>query len=146
MIQYNPDTGEFTKNGKPTGTHDTKGYGLVSYDGKQWKAHRLAFVLMGEQLPDYVDHVNGDRSDNRWENLRPATMTENNRNAKMRRDNSTGVKGVTRDKNGKYRCQIQVNGKCKTLGRFDDLELAQLVVEEARSKYHGNFSNNGNNK
>jgi hypothetical protein len=88
-----------------------------------------------------VDHINGIQTDNRIENLRPATYLENNRNARIRKDNSSGCKNVSwRSDRKKWSVAIKINGKRKNLGCFVDLELADLVAHEARDLYHKDFA------
>jgi hypothetical protein len=73
--------------------------------------------------------------------LRPATYPENNRNARIRKDNSSGCKNVCwRKDRKKWVVGIRINGKRINFGFFDDLELADLVAHEARDKYHKDFA------
>lgn len=91
-----------------------------------------------------TDHINNKTDDNRIENMRLATVSENNQNARMRKDNTSGVKGVSWNKRDKvYAVAISVNGKRKIVGTFVDFELAELVANEARDKFHGKFANYG---
>lgn len=91
-----------------------------------------------------IDHINNKTYDNRIENMRLATVSENNQNALMRKDNTSGVKGVSWNKRDKvYAVAISINGKRKMFGTFVDFELAELVVNEARDKFHGKFANYG---
>lgn len=92
-------------------------------------------------LPDVIDHIDGDILNNKIENLRPATHTQNMRNTKLSSRNNSGVKGVNWDKkSNKWRVHISVDGKTKTFGRFKDMELAELIAIEARDKYYGEFA------
>src|SRR5690349_20811660 len=71
------------------------GYVIIGIDGRQYRAHRLAwFYVTGEWPPDEIDHINGNRADNRWANLRPATVAENQRNRAKSKRNTSGYKGV----------------------------------------------------
>jgi len=95
-------------------------------------------------MPEYVDHINNNRCDNRWSNLRGVDRAGNAMNALMRKDNKSGVKGVSwKKKNSKWVVQASINGRVRHIGLFDDLELAELVAIEAREKYHGEFANHG---
>lgn len=145
LLEYIPDTGEFfwkkryhkSLVGTKAGCKTNNGYITISVDGKFFLAHRLAFLWMTGEIPEYTDHRNNDKSDNRWANLRPATMQENNQNRSIQKRNTSGVKNVSFNKaSGKWRVSI---GR-KEIGRFDDLELAELVAIEAREKYHGEFA------
>ena len=92
-------------------------------------------------LPKYIDHVDGDSVNNRIENLREATNQQNAYNQKLRKNSTSGVKGVNWDKDtNKWRVRIQINGKHTHIGSFEDLMLAELVAVEARDKYHKEFA------
>lgn len=152
LLNYNPDTGIFTYNkprnkctkGKIAGTRHVNGYTHIQLNGKIYKAHRLAWLYVYGYFPECIDHINCDKDDNRIENLREATITQNNHNVKLSKNNTSGIKGVCWHKKAKKWCAtIGVYGKTIYLGLFDDLELAELVINEARLKYHGEFVNNG---
>lgn len=92
-----------------------------------------------------LDHINGVLTDNRIENLRPATVVQNQRNAIKRKDNTSGVKNVSWHKGAKkWGVQMCVNKRIKHLGYYADLELAELVAKEARAKFHLDFACDGN--
>jgi hypothetical protein len=111
----------------------------ISVNKKRYLASRVIFLHQKGYLPAMVDHINGIKTDNRIENLRPATSLTNNQNAKIRKDNKSGIKGVSLKK-GKWYVQLRINGLKKSFGYFKDLELADLVAQEARDKYHGEFA------
>jgi len=116
------------------------GYRQIALNNKTYKAHRLVFLFMTGNIPNYVDHINGNRDDNRWENLRACTSQENNRNKRLTTC-LTGIKGVTKRKDtGAYQVQIRANNKKLYLGCYYDLELAELIAQEAREHYHGEFA------
>ena len=98
-------------------------------------------IIMGELDGKEVDHINGNKHDNRRENLRLCNRTENNRNKGKLSTNTSGFKGVSWHKSkGKWRAVIQVGeGKQKHLGYFDDPETAYQSYCQAATKYHGNF-------
>ena len=119
-------------------------YWRVVVQGKMYLKHRLVFLYHHGNLPKYVDHVNGNREDNRVENLRLATQAENARNAKIPRHNTSGVKGVCKPKKDKnWTCSLRTNKKLKTVGGFKDKELAQEFMELWREMAHGQFANHG---
>jgi hypothetical protein len=92
----------------------------------------------------FIDHIDGDRANNKIENLRLCDKTQNARNRKRCKRNTTGVKGVRiRSDSGKYEARICAGTKRIVLGSFDNLELAELVMFMAREKYHGAFANHG---
>ena len=109
--------------------------------GKHQLIHRLIFLHQHGHLPKIVDHINGNSLDNRIENLRAATVSENMLNQKIRSDNKSGCKNVAWSSlHQQWRVRMLVNGKNRSLGTFDDLEFADLVAQEARSKFHGAFA------
>jgi len=140
LINYNPETGEFSGCTLYT---TNKEYKALRIKGKHWLAHRLAFKLMGLEVPPQVDHINGNRQDNRWCNLRPADAKINGRNCKTPERNTSGIMGVTWDKQtNKWKAQITVNGKNINLGRFTDINEAAKVRKKA-DKLYGFHSNHG---
>ena len=99
--------------------------------------HRL---LTG--VPDgvLVDHKSGDGLDNRRDNIRPATKTQNNQNQRMSRRNTSGIKGVAWDcSKQKWQVGIGVKGQRKHLGRFSNIEDAAAAYENGSKKFHGEF-------
>ena len=113
------------------------GYVIIRVDGKLYRAHRLAFLYMDGGLPELdVDHIDGCKINNQFSNLRNATRSQNLGNSKVR----SQCKNIyTRTGLKKYRVRIQ--GKC--FGAYEDLELAELVANEARAKIYGEFANDG---
>jgi hypothetical protein len=130
--------------GSKAGTLDKDGYVCIKIDKKIYKSHRLIYLYHHGNLPTFIDHIDSNKSNNKIENLRSATNSENVKNAKLRKDNSSGIKGVNWHKvTKKWAVQISVNGQKKHIGIFDDLELASLVAQEARNKFHKEFANHG---
>lgn len=150
VLSYSPDTGEFTwlvfrggtsRPGSRAGVLNGNGYRRVNVDGVKYYEHRLAWLYMTGAWPkNQIDHINGNRGDNRFGNLREATPHENARNTTIRRHNTSGVLGVTFDKaRGKWKAQITFCGKPICIGRFDDKEAAGKAYEDAKSRLHGTF-------
>lgn len=131
--------------GTVAGYRNTKdSYWRVVVQGKMYLKHRLVFLYHHGNLPKYVDHINGNREDNRIENLRLATQAENARNAKLPRHNTSGIKGVSRAKKDRnWTCSLRTNKKLKTVGGFETKELAQEFMELWRETAHGQFANHG---
>ena len=134
-----------TNIGDEAGTfRETDGYRQVMIDYKLHRTHRLVFLYHHGYLPHKIDHIDNDPTNNKIENLRPVTTSENGYNSKLKSTNTSGVKGVTWDKNKKsWLTRINVGTKCLHLGRFKDFELAELVATMAREKYHGVYANHG---
>ena len=122
------------------------GYGVVHIRRKEYiLAHRLAYLLhTGEHAASHIDHIDGARSNNTWDNLRLASRSENNHNAKLRKDSKTGVKGVYwSNKDNRYVARIRVNKKSIYGGYFRTLEEAEQAVLTLRNKLIGEFTNHG---
>jgi hypothetical protein len=133
------------KSGKPVvcnmGSHR---YLRVHVDGKAVALHRVIYLYHHGVLPDVVDHADNDRSNNRIENLREATQQENCLNRARHSNSRSPFKNVYWSKAAnKWSVQITANGRRKYLGVFSDIELADLIAQEARNVFHGNFANHG---
>ena len=127
--------------GQEVGSIHKTGYRHVTWMGKIHKVHRLIFLLEHGYLPKEIDHINGDRQDNRLENLREVTRSENQFNKAMCSNNTSGFRGVNWHKHSKsWVVRVCTKGKTKILGYFKDLELAGLVADEARNLYHGKYA------
>jgi len=122
---------------KPAGGLNNEGYVLIKLSGRMFRAHRVAWAIHHGAWPaDHLDHINGDRVDNRMVNLREATNRENNKNQKLRCDNTSGVVGVYWDKrSAKWWARIKVDRKSIHLGYFDSIEDAAAARAEAEIKY-----------
>lgn len=130
--------------GAEAGCKNSHGYSVVRVDGVLYGAHRIVFLMHHGYLPKYIDHADGNRLNNRIENLRAANACENGYNKPAQSNNKSGCKGVRWQKQIKHWCvEIQVNKVKKYLGIYKDLELADLVAQEARDLYHGKFARNG---
>jgi hypothetical protein len=131
------------KIGARVGSPEVNGYETVMVDGRNWRIHRLVFLMQYGYLPKMIDHINNDRSDNRIENLRAANDNENAHNQVLRSNNVSGIKGVSWN-NDRQKWAVRVNHNKKTYQRYvQDLELAELVAIEMRSKLHGAYANHG---
>lgn len=166
-IQYVPETGEFlwrersekdfphdnfriTWNkrcaGKVAGFLASNGYRHIDVLGARFTAHRLAWFLTHGVWPEHdLDHINNDREDNRLANLRPAMRFQNLQNAKIRSNNTSGYKGVSRRKDtGKWTVRIREHGgRYRSFGQFETKEAAAEVAKAEREKLHGQFANHG---
>jgi len=125
---------------KPTGARNSR-YSTTKIHGEHWCVHKLIYLYHHGVVPDQLDHINRDSTDNRIENLRPANSSENTRNRRLFSNNTSGCKGVTWNKRiKKWQSYVSMNLKTKHLGYFEDLELADLVSTEARDLYHGKYA------
>ena len=152
ILDYNPETGLFTwkekrkwskEVGSVAGSVNTNSitgrkYIYIHTLGRQWKAHRLVFMFMtGKEASGFVDHINGDGTDNRWSNLRDTDNKTNSRNARRRKEAlGSGVMGVRwHKKANKWVAGIHHKGKNVHLGLFVDFDEAVKARKEAEIKY-----------
>ena len=146
ILHYCPETGVFTRKirtancvqvGDVAGSVDGNGYLLIQYKGIKYKTHRLAFLYMNGEWPENeVDHINHNKIDNRWNNLRLADRTKNNRNASQRKDNTSGVTGVSwHSRDSKWMASISHQKKLIHLGYFNCSTAAILARKAAEIKY-----------
>lgn len=147
LLHYDATTGEFTwvvscrgtKAGDRAGTDSSEGRRHIIIGYARFKAHRLAWLYVHGKWPNgLVDHTNGDPTDNRIDNLRESSMSENLQNQRRaHKHNKTGILGVSwRPTRNKFRARIVVNGKETNLGHFDTAEEAQSAYLDAKAKLH----------
>ena len=154
LLNYEPETGVFTWNtrarnwfksegnykrgnaknaGEAAGCIGTNARGypvlVIRVLGKMHKAARLAFLWMGEPLPEQVDHDNGDSLNQAWANLKPSSAADNNKNLSMYRNNTSGITGVFwNEATDKWKAQVRSSGKQIYLGLFYDINEAAAAV------------------
>lgn len=127
--------------GKKVGSPNGQGYIKVFIDGRYHSAHRLAWLIVYNEWLPYpefeIDHINGDRSDNRIANLRKATKSENQRNGSRRVNNKSGIHGVNwkprtdYDGEGRWVARIWNGPRHVYLGQFKTLHEAQIARKAA---------------
>jgi hypothetical protein len=149
LLHYDPDTGVFTwrsahsrrvKPGMRAGGLDSRGYIQVRVDGPKRLAHRLAWLYVtGEAPTNHIDHIDLDKTNNAWSNLRMASRRGNSANKRVRADSSSGIKCV-QERNGKFRADIGFKGKRIYLGTFVTKEEASAAYFAAAQKFFGEFS------
>lgn len=127
--------------GKDAGSKRPDGYVCTRLGTKRYLVHRIIFAMWHGHMPDVIDHIDGDPSNNRIENLRSADNRKNQWNRKLDYRNKLGVKNVywhARDKT--YGVRMKVAGRMKTVGYDKDLEFAELLATMAREKFFGEFA------
>lgn len=128
------------KNGKPCGmrANTCQGYAQVKVNGRMLYAHRIIYALMHSEMPEgEIDHIDGDPLNNRIENLRDVSGSENQHNSKKRKDNSSGFTGVSWANHAqKWRTEIWVDNRKIHLGYFEDFEEAVQARKLAKIRYH----------
>lgn len=134
-------TGQNGKLGPKKPSIDSRGYEQVSYMGRSYLAHRLAWYFVHGKWPDkQIDHINGIKTDNRISNLRLATHSQNVRNRPAYKNTASGRKGVYwHSQNKKWQALIVINGRNKSLGLFEDKEEASRAYDAAARERDGDF-------
>lgn len=147
LLDYNPETGQFhwrvdrsdrVKAGHIAGGSSlSHGYKRIGIGYRNYPQHRLAFLYMtGEWPSKLVDHINGNKADNRWGNLREADDLQNARNKSMQSNNTSGHIGIRKPKDRK-KFVVQVQGK--HVGYCETLEEAKEIYHREASKQFGDF-------
>ena len=149
ILNYNSDTGIFTWKISKSGNkginslagclHKKSKYYYICINYKHYKLHRLAWLYVYGEWPNIIDHIDGNPSNNKISNLRNCNRQENMCNQKLRKDNTTGVKGIRFAKHGKWRVLITSKKIKNHIGYFDDFFEACCAAYSARNKLHGNF-------
>ena len=147
VLHYDPETGIFIrilrtgnnngcKVGKPVGT-DCHGYLSIGIDFRRHSLHRLAWLYMNGSYPiDKIDHINGNKSDNRFCNLREASSYVNMQNIRHpKMGNKSGFLGVHKVRD-KWRTSITANGKRINIGYYETPELAYAAYLESKRIHH----------
>lgn len=132
-------SGNGRKVGMLAGSKSGDGYICVRIRYKLYRVHRLVWAMHGNDPAPFIDHINGDQLDNRIENLRAATHSQNCMNRRQRSDNKSGIKGVMRKKDKWYGC-VTLNYKVYPAGYFDCKEDAAAAVDKLRKELHGEFA------
>ena len=123
------------KKGAEAGLKKDSGYIRIMYKGKNYYAHRVAYMIHYGIEPLEVDHINGVKDDNRASNIRSVAHKDNSRNQKKRSTNTTGYNGVVR-KRGKFQSRICVDGETINIGVFDTASDAYKARKKADKKHN----------
>ena len=150
IFNYDPLSGELSrrvdrgrwKAGEIVGVRNiTTGYVMVGADYGRYYAHRLIWLLVTGRWPIEIDHIDLDKANNKWTNLREATHANNMANIRKFSSNKSGVKGVHWHKAAKKWCaQTSANGVIFHLGIFSTIQEATAAYRDAASKHHGKFT------
>lgn len=160
LLHYDPETGvfmrlvrrnQYAKIGDIAGWSQLlncgKKYRMIYIGNKTHYEHRLAWLYVYGELPDYeIDHINGDGCDNKIKNLRHVSRLENRKNVKKQSNNTSGIVGVGIHKqSGLWRARISVNKLEKNLGFFNNIFDAVCARKNAEIKY-GFHKNHGSDR
>ncbi|WP_373324926.1 HNH endonuclease [Methylobacterium organophilum] len=150
LLHYDPETGLWTwlksysrvKAGQKAGSLKKSGYVFIVIKGTSYRSHRLAwFYMTGKWPPEQLDHRDGCRSNNRWNNLRLATDSLNQANSKKPANNTSGYKGVYWNRqHRKWSAKINVQRRQVHLGSYSNIENAAEAYRLGALKYFGRFS------
>ena len=127
--------------GDKAGCLDTNNYYKIRINGKMYGSHRVIYAWHYGYFPKIIDHIDGNPENNKIENLREATHSQNNWNSRKNSRNTSGFKNVRwRKERNKWTCQFQVNKKTISRGAFDTAEEASIFAEKLRKELHGEFT------
>lgn len=152
-LKYEEDTGRFfwyrrpahnICEGEAAGSVNGEGYIDIMFKGRSYGAARLAVYFKLGFLPERVDHIDTDRLNNRWTNLRVATQAQNSWNRSMSSLNTSGVKGLSINAGYRYMCKITKKGK--TYYKYFPLDRKEDAISwlrTTRQQLHGEFTNHG---
>lgn len=149
LLRYDPKTGLLywrkwkagCRRNLRAGWQQSSGYIGIMVGDHETRAHRVVWKMIHGNDPAHIDHINGDRSDNRLKNLREAPNWENNRNLKLMKTNTSGVCGVSWDKSrNQWVAEIYDNGKKRFIGRYEEKVEAIAARHKAERElgYHRN--------
>lgn len=149
LLKYDPQSGVFTwikpptfrrRSGNGAGSINQKGYRRIGIRRRYYAAHRLAWLYMTGEWPSLqVDHINNDRADNRWANLRLATNSQNKANSPKRANTSSPLKGAF-PRGGRWEAAITFNNKRRYLGLYATPEEAHAVYCAEAIRLFGQFA------
>lgn len=151
LLHYDPETGEWrwltpinkrAKIGDAVGTISVHGYRIITIAGVKYRSSRLAYLYVkGSWPPDEMDHEDRCKLNDRWNNLRVVSRSENALNRDLQSNNFSGARGVHWDnKASKWVAQVKSNGLTHWVGGFDSFDDAVAARDAAATKHHQNFA------
>ena len=146
LFDYNPENGVVTrkittspnaKKGDVCGALMSDGQRMkVSVEGRQYYLHRVIWLIMTGEMPDVIDHIDGNGLNNKWENLRNVDRRGNTLNRKLYKNSTSGVVGVNwNNLANNWRARISDHGKVINLGSFDDFFESCCARKGAENRY-----------
>lgn len=143
-LYWKVSTSKAIKVGFEAGSITPHGYRVIQLNNKIYKAHRLIYLMHNGHFPNQIDHIDGNKLNNKIENLREVTNAQNQCNITKRSNNTSGFKNVyLHKKTNKWQVRLQVNGRPKCFGLYHDIDYAKFVSDAMRNKYHGEYANHG---
>lgn len=143
VFKYDENTGtlHWRSSGQLAGHMHSTGHLRVGIDGSRCYVHRVIWAMQTGSWPEgQIDHINGNRADNHWYNLRECSNAENNLNKGPHKDSTSGRKGVCWHKTAqKWSAQIAINGVREYLGLFDSVEEAAMAYDKRAKELEGEF-------
>lgn len=151
LLDYDPATGALTwkiaragnvKVGQRAGCINKRdGYREIWIGERSYKAARVIHLWMTGEWPEFtVDHINLNRADDRWENLRAATQAQNCANRGLKKNNTSGMKGASQTQSGRWLSTIKIDRVSRCLGTFDTREEAAGAYAKALTEVYGEFA------
>jgi hypothetical protein len=150
LFDYEADSGVFVRKigipgaskGPVAGCLRPDGYTQIGVDRKRVLTHRLVWLWVHGYFPDQIDHIDGDKTNNRLANLREATTSQNHGNMTKNVCNKSGFKGV-RQRGKRWAASIKLKGVLRYIGTFATPEEAHAAYCEVAKQIHGEFFNPG---
>jgi hypothetical protein len=141
QLVWKKRTGPRSNPNQAAGSLMPQGYLRVKFDKKSHLVHRLVYLWHTGEMPVFIDHQDQNKTNNKIENLRPATKGQNNCNTKLRKDNKSGFCGVYWHKvAGAWSAEISVNQKKQRIGFFDSSKKAAQAYNDVAMRLHGEFA------
>ena len=129
------------KIGQIAGCVGKENYKYVAFNKIRKPIHSIIYCMFFGKFPKIIDHIDGNQTNNKIENLREVTHSQNMLNQKLYKNSKTGYKNITFQKqNKKFVVRIVVNEKRKSFGSYNDIDYAKFVAEAMRHKYHGEYA------